>query len=89
MNESGLIDDFLFNHSIGYNSYTFDSLISAKCITFFTNWTDSTNFPSIYGSGVIIPAHDHQQKSILYIGAYGTYSGIYKKDVGMTWNQLN
>ena len=89
MNESGLIDDFLFNHSIGYNSYTFDSLISAKCITFFTNWTDSTNFPSIYGSGVIIPAHDHKQKSILYIGAYGTYSGIYKKGVGMTWNQLN
>ena len=89
MNESGLIDDFLFNHSIGYNSYTFDSLISAKCITFFTNWKDSINFPSIYGSGVIIPGYDHGQKSILYICVHGTYSGIYKTDVGMTWNKLN
>lgn len=89
MNESGLIDDFLFNHSIGYNSYTFDSLISAHCITFFTNWTDLTNFPKIYGSGVIIPSVDSRNNFILYISVHGTYSGIYKIGVGMTWNKLN
>lgn len=40
--------------------------------TFFTNWTNETEFPVTYGSGVIIPALDGSIKFILYAGSIGT-----------------
>ena len=87
--DSGLLEFRLQNHSIGYNGYTTNDLLSAKIVTFFTNWTDGNNFPSIYGSGVFIPSADSTNNFILYITTYGTYSGFHKLGVGITWNKLN
>lgn len=89
ISNSGLLDIQLQNHSIGFNGYTTNDLLSAKQVTFFTNWTDLTNFPKIYGSGVIIPSVDSRNNFILYITTNGTYSGIYKSGDGITWNKLN
>lgn len=55
-------------------SFTFDDLIHRNEVTFFTNWTDSTNFPFLYGSGILIPGSDVRFKYMLYtnMGMMGT-----------------
>lgn len=45
---------------------TLASLLDKRLSTFFTNWTDSTNFPFSYGSGVIIPTDDPNHNIIFY-----------------------
>ena len=62
---SGIGDKLLGDKQIN-DSYTFQNLIAESVITFFTNWTDNTNFPQIYGSGVLIPCLDDNAKVILY-----------------------
>lgn len=62
---SGIGDKLLGGKQIN-DSYTFQNLIAESVITFFTNWTDNTNFPQIYGSGVLIPCLDNNAKVILY-----------------------
>ena len=35
-------------------------------VTFFTNWVDYTELPTIYGSGIILPTLDPRNKVILF-----------------------
>ncbi len=67
--------------------------------TFFTNWTNETELPALYGSGVIIPGLDGTVKFILYVGSTGgaaakrfTWLGYMKfSDVTVytiTWRKL-
>ena len=79
-------------HNIG-DDYTFADLTAEQRVTWFTNWTDRTNFPVLYGSGVLIPSKDTNQKAILYIGIGSssdgkTYINTYKNGALGTWKQL-
>ena len=76
------------------NNYTFADLTAETNITWFTNWNDTTNFPVLYGSGVLIPAEDPSHKAIIYIGIGDGSSGevftnIYKFGAWGTWKQLS
>lgn len=77
-------------HDIG-NDYTFADLTAEQKVTWFTNWTDTVNFPALYGSGVLIPSKDPSQKGIIYviIGADGNgevYTNAYKNGAWGKWN---
>lgn len=69
-------------HDIG-NDYTFADLTAEQKVTWFTNWTDTVNFPALWGSGVLIPSKDPSQKGIIYIiigdtGNGEVYTNSYK-----------
>lgn len=64
--KSGIISQSLAGTQIKDN-FTFNDLVNREEITFFTNWTDYTNFPCLWGSGVFIPGEDTRCNSILYI----------------------
>lgn len=66
---NGLLDPYLDNVSIT-DTFTLNDLLSRNTVTFFTNWSDSTNFPFIYASGVMIPCKDGSLKTILYARAF-------------------
>lgn len=79
-------------HDIGVD-YTFADLTAEENITWFTNWTDSVNFPAQYGSGVLIPSKDPSQKAIIYIAIGSTsigevFTNVYKNNAWGTWNQV-
>ena len=50
---------------------TLDTLLGRNVVTFFSNWTDETNFPFRYGSGVIIPTADVAYRMIFYKSVSG------------------
>lgn len=62
---SGILSNALDQTSIN-DAFTFDDLIHKKEITFFTNWSDPTNFPELYGSGIFLPGYDTRCNSIIY-----------------------
>ena len=79
-------------HNIGFGDYDFDDLTAESSATWFTNWTDSTNFPAIYGSGVLLPGKDPTQKGIIYMligdGTARVYTNAYMNGAWGTWKQL-
>lgn len=79
-------------HDIGFGDYDFDDLTAETNVTWFTNWTDSTNFPAIYGSGVLLPGKDSTQKAIIYIligdGSARVYTNVYMNGAWGTWKHL-
>lgn len=79
-------------HDIGFGDYDFDDLTAESNVTWFTNWTDSTNFPAIYGSGVLLPGKDPTQKAIIYMvigdGSARVYTNTYINSAWGTWKQL-
>lgn len=75
----------LFNSQLEYrelsNGYTVDDLIDdAKDFSSinFTNWVDNTNFPEIYGSGIIFKCKDPRNLFVLYVANNGhhVYSAV-------------
>ena len=66
----GLTGENLINRQIN-DDFTFSDLVHQSKVTFFTNWTDNTNFPQIYGSGVLIPCYDGGTKIIFYADVMG------------------
>jgi hypothetical protein len=73
---TGVIDNYLTNLSIGDN-FTIQTLCNNDKVTFFTNWADNTNFPKIYGSGVMIPCADISNRLILYGDITDNTKGFY------------
>ena len=65
-NKVATTDRLLSSHSIGDNGYTFADLESSMYNTWFTNWSDDTNFPDIYGSGIFIVGKDSMTATLLY-----------------------
>ncbi len=63
--KAGMLTEALEHTSIN-EAFTFEDLISKKEITFFTNWSDFTNFPKLYGSGIFLPGFDTRCNSIIY-----------------------
>ena len=64
---------FLLGNS---KSKTFDDIISdskGRAI-FFANWSDTTNFPIVYGCGICIPAADSRYRYIIYAGGGNVYT---------------
>lgn len=65
--------------SAGLNSYNlggaskWDNIAKSTSLplTFFTNWSNTTELPVLYGSGVIIPGLDGTVKFIIYVGSTG------------------
>ena len=58
----------LQNYNTG-GSYSWSSLISdshSKPVC-FTNWSDTTNLPGLYGSGIALPCLDGNCRAIIYI----------------------
>ena len=92
--ESGLtsLTNSTSMHNIGFGDYDFDDLTAESSATWFTNWTDSTNFPAIYGSGVLLPGKDPTQKGIIYMvigdGTARVYTNVYINGAWGTWKQL-
>ena len=54
---------------------------------FFTNWSDSTNFPAAYGSGFVVSCFDTRERHILYMLNTGTmWNGKYWSETNsITW----
>lgn len=84
---SGILSDLLRSTDINDN-FTFDDLVEKQTVTFFTNWTDSVNFPIQYASGVMIPAKDSRNRYMLYMGSNGFYYGYYSFTLGMKWTKI-
>lgn len=73
---TGLTDDHLTNLSIS-STFTLQNLCNNNKVTFFTNWADNTNFPKIYGSGVMIPCADGTNRTIIYCDVTDSTKGFY------------
>ncbi len=87
LKKSGIMDSLLQTTSIK-DSFTFEDLIRKQSVTFFTNWTDTTNFPVQYGSGIVLPAKDSRNRYIIYTASSGIYYGYYYIDNGVVWTKL-
>lgn len=74
----------LSDRRVGYN-LSFETLISSQTPTYFTNWDDSTNFPELYGSGLLIPGFDSNNKYSLYVANGKTYIGKKYGDLPFQW----
>lgn len=48
------------------SNFTFHDLIHQNEVILFTNWTDSQNFPDIYGNGIYLPGSDPRNNCIIY-----------------------
>ena len=68
LTQVGLLNNHLATTAIS-ESFTFQDLCKKTQVTFFTNWEDNTNFPSKYGSGIILPGLDGSHRVIFYSGA--------------------
>lgn len=66
-------DSLLTNHSVGRNGYTYNDLVNSTTVTFYTNWDDTTNFPSVYGSGMLIPCLDGSMKILTFQNHDGSW----------------
>ena len=64
---TGLTDTNLASLAIS-DTFTFQNLCNNTKVTFFTNWSDTTNFPKNYGSGVMFPCLDARHRVIYYSG---------------------
>ena len=54
----------------------------------FSNWTDSTNFPTIYGNGIVIPGGDNSI-CIIYMTLNGNqYLGRKKNNTAIEWLKI-
>ena len=88
LKNSGIADEILINNSIGRNM-SWSELENAKTVTYFTNWDDSTHFPNLYGSGVLIPGLDDSNKYIIYIDNNNTeYINVKTVNGWSTWKEL-
>lgn len=77
--------------SVG-NNITFQQLLTAayRHTVVFTNWHDNTNFPFIYGSGIVFPGFDSQNLYFLYAGYGVMYSGYYSSSAGsVKWTKCS
>lgn len=86
---SGLFEDQLRKTAIS-DTFTFQNLCSREMVTFFTNWTDGTNFPRKYGSGVYIPCLDSSDATIIYESANRFFVAHVEKADGIwtpTWDE--
>lgn len=57
---------------------------------YFTNWVDSTNFPFVFGSGMVFCGLDARLKYVIYFVENGIFFAFYKTDEGkktLTWNK--
>lgn len=86
LQKSGILSGLLQSASIN-NDFTFNNLVSKQTVTFFTNWTDKTNFPAQFGSGIMIPSKDSRYKFVLYITAQGLWYGRYIDNSGIEWSK--
>ena len=88
LENSGIADEMLINNSIGKNM-SWSELENAKTVTYFTNWDDSTHFPNLYGSGVLIPGLDVSNKYIIYIDNNNTeYINVKAVNGWSGWKEL-
>ena len=88
LENSGIADKILINNSIGRNM-SWSELENAKTVTYFTNWDDSTHFPNLYGSGVLIPGLDVSNKYIIYIDNNNTeYINVKTVNGWSGWKEL-
>ena len=88
LENSGIADEILINNSIGRNM-SWSELENAKTVTYFTNWNDSTHFPNLYGSGVLIPGLDASNKYIIYIDNNNTeYINVKAVNGWSGWKEL-
>ena len=91
---AGIDANILQSNNIG-GQLSFASLIAKRVVTFFTNWSDTTNFPAKYGSGVLIPALDATNKMIYYQVKNEAWFGfaILESDTvtlkSITWNNIS
>lgn len=77
-------------------TFTYASLLHKDTLTFFTNWNkDTTNFPSIYGSGVYIPSADINRSVLIYLSLvtqhkvwYGFCEDRKVNNPIVTWKEL-
>lgn len=65
------------------DTFTFQNLCESNTVTFFTNWNDKTNFPTAYGSGVVIPCADATYKMLIYRTTTETFTASAKKQDGV------
>lgn len=71
------------------NNFTINHLLCRSTITFFTNWFDAASFPYLYGSGMMFPCADHNEKILIYPSVSGNlFIGNYKAGTGLTWHKL-
>ena len=88
LKNSGIADEILINNSIGRNM-SWSELENAKTVTYFTNWDDSTHFPNLYGSGVLIPGLDASNKYVIYIDNNNTeYINVKAVNGWSGWKEL-
>lgn len=87
LKKSGIMDNLLLTTRIN-DSFMFEDLIRKQSVTFFTNWTDKTNFPVQYGSGIVLPAEDSRNRYIIYTASSGLYYGYYYANNGVTWTKI-
>ena len=88
---SGLFVDMLTTTKITAD-YTITNLLNKQTVTFFTNWSDSTNFPSLYGSGIVIPALDSTNRYIYYSSGTEMYYAFVKNTNAkwvLTWKKIS
>jgi hypothetical protein len=89
--ESGFFADMLSATKIT-TDYTIEDLLNKQSVTFFTNWSDSTNFPSLYGSGIVLTALDSTNRYVYYSSGKETYYAYAKNANGtwtLTWKKLS
>lgn len=90
---AGIDANILQSNNIG-SSLSFEDLIKKKVVTFFTNWSDTTNFPAKYGSGLFIPTLDGTDKIIYYQVKNNAWFGYVKLESdtvtlsNITWNKV-
>ena len=91
---AGIDVNILQSNNIG-SSLPFNDLIKKRVVTFFTNWNDATNFPTKYGSGVLIPTLDGTDKIIYYQVKNSAWFGYVKltsdqlEVSSLTWNKID
>ena len=52
----------------------------------FTNWSNNTDFPAQYGSGIILPCKDAAEKRLIYATSDRFWIGTWKRSTGtISW----
>ena len=64
-------------------------ITSQTGFTVFTNWSNKTDFPDEFGSGIILPAKDAAIKHLIYIVDGHFWIGTWKEYTGeISWTEL-
>ena len=98
-NVQGAIDELNsnFNNSAGFQNIVnvgdsfFDLLNSLPSYTSvaFSNWTDNTKFPELYGSGIFFSCSDPSMRLVIYVTANNLYFGKYHYSTKqIDWNTV-